>query len=348
MPRTGHVAVLDGQGKMIVWGGLTKQGPTSTGGIYDYPTQKWTPTTLTNAPTERTGATAVWESQRHTMIVWGGMDAQNNALGDGARYDPRSDRWTRLEVLSAPRARYGHTATWIGDNMVVWGGENKGVSLDDGGQYDPVMGTWTRIPPAPQGRSGHTAIGDDTGILVWGGFRAQGAKIVEYRADGYLYDSEHKTWKTLPAGALSRRAEHSILNVAGGLLVYGGHDGREYRGDGAKFDLATASWAKMESRKPPVPPRAGHTAVRLGNYETSSLMMIWGGKNDDGFLGDGYIYDDTNSRWDPLPPGPQARAHHTAVVIMGYAESGTIVWGGDTKDGPTNTGAIFYHYHEGS
>jgi len=34
---------------------------------------------------------------------------------DGARYDPASDRWTKISAAGAPAARHNHTAVWTGE-----------------------------------------------------------------------------------------------------------------------------------------------------------------------------------------------------------------------------------------
>ena len=80
----------------------------------------WSPTTLTNAPSPRTGHAAVWTGSE--MIVWGG-DSGSTFLNTGGRYNPSTDSWIATSTTNAPQGRESHTAVWTGSEMIVWGGE---------------------------------------------------------------------------------------------------------------------------------------------------------------------------------------------------------------------------------
>lgn len=68
---------------IFIWGGFTDSGSTTTntGGIYSSKTLNWKATTLTNAPTARAYAQAVWTGSK--VIVWGG-----SLYNDGKIYAP--------------------------------------------------------------------------------------------------------------------------------------------------------------------------------------------------------------------------------------------------------------------
>ena len=55
------------------------------------------------------------------MIVWGGVRWRLR-FNTGGRYNPGTDSWTATSTTNAPAARYGHTAVWTGNEMIVWGG----------------------------------------------------------------------------------------------------------------------------------------------------------------------------------------------------------------------------------
>lgn len=92
--RFGHTAVWTGS-LMIVWGGdvasitpsaaLDRQGAlgavTNTGGRYSPTTNSWQPTSVTGAPSPRSGHVAVWDGTE--MIIWGGTGGAT-----GGRYVP--------------------------------------------------------------------------------------------------------------------------------------------------------------------------------------------------------------------------------------------------------------------
>jgi hypothetical protein len=88
----------------------------------------------------------------------------------GGRYDQATDIWSPTSVIDAPSGRFSHTATWIGNAMVVWGGTNSQL-LDSGGRYDPLTDTWspTSTVEAPTKRTGHTSVWTGSLMIIWGG-----------------------------------------------------------------------------------------------------------------------------------------------------------------------------------
>jgi hypothetical protein len=108
-----HTAVWTGS-EMIVWGGFNSpiRPPLNTGGRYNPSTDSWTATTTTNAPTGRTGHSAVWTGS--DMIIWGG-----SFLNTGGRYDPSTDSWTPTSLTNAPAGREFHTAIWTRSQMII-------------------------------------------------------------------------------------------------------------------------------------------------------------------------------------------------------------------------------------
>lgn len=55
------------------------------------------------------------------------------------------------------------------------------------------------------------------------------------------------------------------------MIVWGGYDGHDYRGDGSRFDPAANTWKALSAKGAPSP-RADHTAVFTGKE-----MIVWGG-----------------------------------------------------------------------
>jgi hypothetical protein len=122
------------------------------------------------APAPRSQLTAVWTGTE--MIVWGGEVW--TSFGDGARYNPRTDRWTVLNANGAPRSRTAHTAVWTGTEMLVWGGRYLPdyTFLNSGGTYNPARDSWTPISSvnAPQPRASHAAAWSGSEMIIWGGY----------------------------------------------------------------------------------------------------------------------------------------------------------------------------------
>jgi N-acetylneuraminic acid mutarotase len=176
--RRFHSAVWTGS-QMVVWGGYDGNSDVNTGGRFDPATDAWTATSTTNAPSARDDHTAVWTGSE--MIVWSGCpncnygsggrsDAESAPAptptpseppptppatatptvppvpGTGGRYDPDSDSWRATSTTNAPSERFGHTAVWTGSEMIVWGGNGDGGSLNTGGRYCVNLGGPTPTP----------------------------------------------------------------------------------------------------------------------------------------------------------------------------------------------------------
>ena len=109
-----------------------------TGGRYDPAADTWSLTSMTNAPTNRYGHTAVWTGSE--MIVFGGIGTSTRVA---KRYRPATDTWTDATIVDAPGQRDHHAAVWTGTEMIVWGGFiNDGIT-PTGGRYNPATNTWT-------------------------------------------------------------------------------------------------------------------------------------------------------------------------------------------------------------
>jgi hypothetical protein len=169
-----HTAVWTGS-EMIVWGGDSFYIALNTGGRYNPSTDSWTATSTTNAPTDRIRHTAVWTASE--MIVWGGYNncAPNcQYLNTGGRYNPGTDSWTATSTTDVPDARYGHTAVWTDNEMIVWGGSIVGSVANTGGRYCAQAGG-----PITLSATGRKIGGINTVRLTWSG--ATSANIDVYR-----------------------------------------------------------------------------------------------------------------------------------------------------------------------
>ena len=106
------------------------------------------------------------------MIVWGGYDG-TSSLNGGGRYDPATNNWTGTSAINAPVARFGHTAVWAGNEMIIWGGTDtfNGTYFNTGGRYNPSTDSWvaTATTGAPDPRYQHTAVWTGSEMIVWAG-----------------------------------------------------------------------------------------------------------------------------------------------------------------------------------
>ena len=282
LPRSGHTAIWSGS-EMIVWGGnVVNVGADNSGARYTpgvgTGAGSWTTTTLTGAPSPRSGHTAVWTGSE--MIIWGGLTATSGLSNDGGRYTPGASggSWSPLATTpQAPSARDRHTAVWTGTEMIVWGGSSSGAT-SSGARYNPTTNTWapTSTVGAPAPRFSHKAIWTGTEMIVWGG--TDGVSPLN---TGGRYDPSSNTWTAISTlGAPSARVGHTITWTGLEMIIWGGDISNVI---GARYRPSTNTWKAMTTTDSPTA-RTDHTAVWTGTN-----VIVWGGWNGT-TMGDGGQY----------------------------------------------------------
>ncbi|RKG69858.1 hypothetical protein D7V80_07445 [Corallococcus sp. CA054B] len=350
-------SVFDGQ-NVLLWGGLggcTVNGVCGDGARFNLEAKTWTPLSTQGAPSARTLHSAVWTGEK--MIVWGGLGCGSplGPCGDGATYDPATDTWSAITSQGAPSPRGGHTATWTGEVMVVWGGQDlqQGRVFGDGARYHVDAGIWTtlNLVEAPVGRRYHSAVwtGELSGeVLYWGG-NGGGGTVDVALADGSSYGPFEGHWLAMPTeGAPTGRWAHTAVWTGAKMIIWGGigcgddtQDPPVYCEQGAAYDPVDRKWSPVSARGAPSP-RTGHSAVWTG-----SKMVIWGGASPKcgsggGACSDGAAYDPETDTWAPLRTegAPSARSGHVGV----WTGNALFIWGGMGGGGaeaPLSDGALW-------
>jgi N-acetylneuraminic acid mutarotase len=239
--------------------------------------------------------------------------------------------WIPTSLTLAPDARTGHTAVWIGSEMIVWGGFDpfSGVK-NTGARFNPATNTWTPIATAgaPAARYLHTAIWTGMEMIVWGGVNGAGALN-----DGAKYNPQTDTWTPVTAVATpSARLSHTAVWTGTEMIVWGGFSFQAGTNDqldtGARYTPVTDTWTPTATAGAPSA-RALHTAVWTG-----SKMIVWGGSDDaapgpPNLFNSGGIYDPATNTWvaTNLVGAPPPTRCHSAV----WTGAEMIVFGGQTN-----------------
>jgi len=320
---------------MIVWGGEADSGVRGDGASYDLPSETWTP--LAPAPiAPRRSQSTVWTGTK--MVVYGGMGIavgcpQICALGDGAAFDQIAGTWAA--IAPAPLApRSGHSAVWVENRMIVWGGAAEGGSaLGDGASYDPATDSWTALPPSPlDGRVGHRAVATTHRMLVWGG-SSEASEGGRDFADGAIYSPATNAWSPMAPAPDYLAGRDAFASVWTGkeMLVWGGYGRSEdcARCHGAAYDPAGDSWTPIAPS--PLSGRGDHRAVWTGRD-----MLVWGG-SDTTARSDGALYNPADGSWARVVPGPLPGRRQQAMVWTGRQ---LLIWGGDGAAGKLDDGAV--------
>ncbi|MSP26720.1 MAG: hypothetical protein EXR75_16580, partial [Myxococcales bacterium] len=176
--------------------------------------------------------------------------------------------WTPLSSTGAPSPRALHSAVWVGDKMLVWGGEGMGGALGDGAAYDPGTDSWTAIAStgAPSPRHSHRALALAGKMLVWGGYGASG-----FANDGAVYDPAGDAWtKVTTKDAPEGRTHFGLFAAGDTAIVWGGRRDATALGSGAFYDAVKDTWSAMPLGGPI--PRFSY-----GGVWTGGELLVWGG-----------------------------------------------------------------------
>ena len=134
--------------EVLFWSG---SNPTPGGLRYSPETDTWSPMSPEGAPTRRSSLgqgdvsyTASWIKGR--LLIYGGSSASSDGFAhDVAAYDPETDTWSSIPIECGPPPRIYHTATVVGDTLVIWGGL-EGDLGDLSSPVPPERG-WVFTPP---------------------------------------------------------------------------------------------------------------------------------------------------------------------------------------------------------
>ena len=320
--RSGHLAVWTGS-LMVIWGGSRTNsfGTPRTGGRYDPVADLWTPTNASEAPSARSGHTALWTGAE--MIIWGGADRFFGEVATGGRYAPATDSWQPTSLNGAPDFRQAHSAIWTGTQMVIWGGQVGSFIYNSGGRYNPASNSWTATATggAPAARGGHSAVWTGQEMIVWGG---SGNPL--WMNTGGHYNPNTNSWvPTTTSGAPMGRDNHTAVWTGNEMIVWGGFSSVGTINSGGRYNPAANSWTPVSLVGAPVH-RTSHAGVWTG-----SKMIIWGGSQFTSggtfdFLRTGGQYAPASDSWTPtsLVSAPSERASFAYV----WTGSELMVWAG--------------------
>jgi WD40 repeat protein len=327
-PRTGQMATLLPDGRVLVAGGVNYFTAGSGGKVYssaelyDPSTGSWTATgsmlshagpydTLTLLPNGK-------------VLVAGASYGSNGVPASTAElYDPATGTWTATGNMVIPRD--GSTATMLhsGKVLVVGGNDTRGNrnSLASAELYDPATGTWTATGSMGTGRTFQTAtLLADGRVLVLGGLGANGRL-----ASAELYDPATASWTATASMGASRESYTATLLPDGEVLVAGGGGSSSYLASAELYDPGTGTWTATGSMGEA---RALHTATLLPN---GKVLVAGDWRVADGDTAE--LYDPGSGTWTSAGKMNLRRVRFTATLLP---DSKVLVAGGGFVD-PNHT-----------
>lgn len=293
--------------------------------------------------------TAIYDSQRGRIVVFGGMTSQQARNDTWALTPGPEPKWAQIETQGPlPPARMNHSAIYdpARDRMIVFGGYD-GYS---GGYRSDVWvltfggtPTWSQLalPGGPSARSWHTAVYDADGDRMWvlGGERRVGVMCgTDYPENVTVYPGDAWTlslgatpaWTQALGGVRNLCSRQSaVFDVARHrIVVYGGE-----RDSLACYTGHIVSYPNPTLAIPVTGPPAAHDLVALGTpppplatqvaaYDSHrDRMIIYGGYNSSGIVqGDAWALYLGGATWMPLSPAgssPGPSIGHTTTYVPG-------------------------------
>lgn len=301
-PRVDHSAIFDpGRDRMIIFGG-NSFGRTLLHDLWSLDLSgdgSWSELPGPEPFIGRTGHTAIFDSRRDRMVVFGGVDSLTDR-NDVWAMSLANAEWSQVVPTSATRPPPLIEATAVydaaSDGMLVFGGQG----LYRGGPFDPASDaiwtlsletdTWSKIAPPlrPRGREGHAAVLDAAGrqMIVFGGYEDDYYYDGPRRGDAWSFALDSGTWsQVIPSGGTPEgRAGHTAVYdpLRHRAIVFGGYNaqGDTFLADTWQLSLDDFPvWSRLAVADPAPSGRAGHSAI----YDpVGDRMIVFGGEQSCG------------------------------------------------------------------
>lgn len=322
--RASHTSTLLPNGKVLIAGGFAGSGgeynPYRTAELYD--PRSGTFESAASMTIGRSGHTATLLKNGKVLMV-GGWTGRYDLRSSAELYDPATSVFAPTGNLLVERA--GNTATLLTDGRVlIAGGEDRHENAIANAEiYDPATGRFTLTGSMADPRGAHTATAlNDGRVLIAGGGSGHYPSQNIYRS-AEVFDPATGKFTFTGQMTVARHKHAAILLRSGKVLVVGGSDNRDWRGEYASAEIydpmsgtftATGSMNTARFKLPAA-------AVLLPN---GKVLVAGGGPFAE-------LYDETTGSFSKVPGSLGAARFFASTTLLpggkalitgGYAESG--------------------------
>lgn len=335
--RQGHTATLLPNGKVLVAGGSTGDGITTsentdTAELYDLGSGTFTLLASTMS-SRRNWHTASLLPDGRVLLAGGFGFAYRNTAD---LFDPASGTFTEAASTMSV-ARSSHTATVLRSGKVlIAGGRGPSGHTNAVDLFDPATGTFSSPAPMTVARMGHTAtLLPDGKVLITGGREKDAVFGEPPLASAELFDPVTESFTSLPA-MTSPRAEHTAtLLPTGQVLLTGGDTGTRFSNAAELFDPAAGTFTALPGTM--TSERYFHKATLL---PSGQVLITGGGNMVQGMIGNSAeLFDPATRTFTALPPMTAVRHFDTATLL---SDGTVLITGGPgTPRGNANTAELF-------
>jgi hypothetical protein len=280
------------------------------------------------------------------VLVVGGSDPDQNAIGAVSVFDPSTLAWSALDPLSATRRL--HTVTRLNDGRILVAGGTSGPfaypipPVATAQIFEPRTETWSRVPEMIEPRYFHSAtLLADGRVLVAGGGAIRSASTICGLATAEIFDPVTEAW-TATKPMVDQRIQHVAVRLPDGrVLAVGGtlRTGRvSYTGNALCeiYDPDTDTWTPTGTMRDA---RQTHQATLLADGTVLATggncpNLITGPVYDPHSLSTVERYNPTSGQWTPVANLPWSRSAHRAVLLR----NGKLLVFGGTDDANFDAG----------
>ncbi len=300
--RVSHTATLLPNGKVLVVGGWTGSGVSTTPELFDPATGVWTALAGSGLSAHMVHTATLLPNGK--VLVLGGWNGFTYS-GIAEVLDPATG--TGTAAASMPVASYEHEAALLPNGRVlVVGGRAASGALSKANLYDPVMNTWSAATDVDPPRWLHAATPlADGRVLISGGRNQFNITLPVANA----YDPEFRVWEKKGNMVLSRYDHSATLLTTGQVLVAGGTTTNGLLTNKAdRYDPATGVWSATANMNTA---RDDHTATLL----TIGGVLVAGGWSSSGSTNKSEVYNPPSGTWIVAGNMITPRDDHTATLL---------------------------------
>lgn len=326
--RSGHTATLLPNGEVLITGGMNGNS------TYLDQTELYSPAQVTFKPAPRLSTRRVSHSATllpdGKVLIAGGYNG--DYLASAELYDPATGRFTTTGSLTMPRSN--HVAVRLNNGQVLLaGGVGTGWSfLASAELYDPATGTFRPTGSLTTPRESHTATLLKNGqVLITGGHKDRREALTVY-SSAELYDPATGTFAATGEMSIVRHKHAAALLPDGTVLIVGGSDKRDHRGQYSSAELYEPAQGKFRAIGPMTTTRYKliDAVVALKNGQ----VLIAGG------AAHLELYDPATNTFKTVPGGlDTARSFSVATVLP---DGRVLITGGYDQKIAASTGAWLY------
>ncbi len=268
------------------------------------------------------------------------------ALAASIPVETLAQSWVELTPASgpAPAARRNASAVYdpVDNRMVIYGGFGTSY-LGDIWAFDIDTETWSDLTPssgpAPAARLTPASVYDPTGhqMIMWSG-QSFGSTFLN---DVWSFDFDTHTWSQYaPTGGppnIRYGVGYTWDPVAHDLVTFAGFTNMGRFHDVWRFNDQAVTWTDVSPATGPLE-RCLHAAC----YDAvGHRMIMYGGQNNNGPLGDLWALDLNTDTWTDITPATNPAARYFTALVYDAANRRATMFGGQTLLGATSESWVF-------